>query len=106
VVDMDSIHALIERIIQAYRPERIVLFGSYAYGMPTVDSDVDLLVVLPFEGKGARKAVEILNTVNPEFPVDLLVRTPEQVRQRLAWNDFFLREIMEKGKILYEATHP
>ena len=105
MVEMDSIHALVERIIQAYRPERIVLFGSYAYGTPTVDSDVDLLVVLPFEGKGARKAVEILNTVHPKFPVDLLVRTPEQVRQRLAWNDFFLREIIEKGKILYEATH-
>ena len=106
MVDMDSIHALVERIIQTYSPERIVLFGSYAYGRPTVDSDVDLLIVLPFEGKGARKAVEILNTVHPEFPVDLLVRTPEQVRQRLAWNDFFLREILEKGKILYEATHP
>ena len=106
VVDLDSIHTLIERIVQAYHPERIVLFGSYAYGTPTVDSDVDLLVVLPFEGKGARKAVEILDTVHPEFPVDLLVRTPEQVRQRLAWNDFFLREVIERGKILYEATHP
>lgn len=106
MVAMDSIHALIERIVQAYHPERIVLFGSYAYGTPTVNSDVDLLVVLPFEGKGSRKAVEILNTLEPEFSVDLLVRTPEQVRQRLAWNDFFLREVIEKGKILYEATHP
>lgn len=106
MVDMDSIHALVERIVQVYQPERVVLFGSYAYGMPTLDSDVDLLVVLPFEGKGARKAVEILNTVHPEFPVDLLVRTPEQVQQRLAWHDFFLREIIEKGKTLYAATHP
>jgi predicted nucleotidyltransferase len=106
MVDMDSIYAVVERIVKAYYPERIVLFGSYAYGTPISDSDVDLLVVLPFEGKGARKAIEILNTVQPEFPVDLLVRTPEQVRQRLAWNDFFLREILEKGKVLYEATHP
>jgi predicted nucleotidyltransferase len=106
VVDMDSIHALVERIVQAYHPERIVLFGSHAYGTPTVSSDVDLLVVLPFEGKGSRKAVEILNTLEPEFSVDLLVRTPEQVRQRLALNDFFLREVIERGKILYEATHP
>ena len=106
MVDMDSIHALVERIVQAYHPERIVLFGSHAYGTPTVSSDVDLLVVLPFEGKGSRKAVEILNTLEPEFSVDLLVRTPEQVRQRLAWNDFFLREVIARGKILYEATHP
>ena len=106
MVDMNSIRALIERIVQKYHPERIILFGSYAYGTPTVDSDVDLLVVLPFEGKGSRKAVEILNRVQPEFPVDLLIRTPEQIRQRLAWNDFFLREVIEKGKILYEAAHP
>ena len=106
MIAMDSIQALVERIVQAYHPERIVLFGSYAYGTPTVNSDVDLLVVLPFEGKGSRKALEILNTLEPEFSVDLLVRTPEQVRQRLAWNDFFLREVIEKGKILYEATHP
>ena len=105
MVDMDSIHTLVERIVQAYHPERIVLFGSYAYGMPTLDSDVDLLVVLPFEGKGARKAIEILNTVLPEFPVDLLVRTPEQLRQRLACHDFFLREVLEKGKTLYEVPH-
>jgi predicted nucleotidyltransferase len=52
MVDMDTIHALVQRIIQTYRPERIVLFGAYAYGTPTVDSDVDLLVVLPFEGRG------------------------------------------------------
>lgn len=105
MVDMDSIHTLVERTVRAYHPERIVLFGSYAYGMPTLDSDVDLLVVLPFEGKGARKAVEIPNAVHPEFPVDLLVRTPEHVRQRLAWHDFFLWEVIEKGKTLYEAPH-
>ncbi|MBI4507617.1 MAG: nucleotidyltransferase domain-containing protein [Chloroflexi bacterium] len=84
----------------------MILFGSYAYGDPTGASDVDLLVILPFEGSNMRKAVEIMNRVSPRFPVDLLVRTPEQVRQRLAWNDFFLREVMEKGKVLYESAHP
>lgn len=106
MVNLSSIHELTDRIVQAYHPERIILFGSYAYGTPTADSDVDLLVILPCKGRGSRTAVEILNTVNPRFPVDLLVRTPEQVRQRLAWNDFFLREILEKGRVLYEAPHP
>jgi protoheme ferro-lyase len=64
------------------------------------------LVILPFRGSGIRMAVEILNTVNPRFPLDLLVRTPEQVRDRLVWNDFFLREVLEKGKVLYESAHP
>jgi predicted nucleotidyltransferase len=106
MIDMDSIRELTKKIVQTYHPERVVLFGSYAYGTPTVDSDVDLLVILPHEGKSSRKAVEILNAVNPHFPVDLLVRTPEQVRQRVAWSDFFLREVLKKGKVLYEAPHP
>jgi uncharacterized protein len=105
MVAMDSIWEMTERIVQEFRPEQIILFGSYAYGTPTADSDVDLLVILPFEGKAPRKSLEILNKVNPTFAVDLLVRTPEQIQQRLAWNDFFLQEIMEKGKVLYEAAH-
>jgi len=106
MVEMDSIRELTEKIVHIYHPRQVILFGSYAYGTPTVDSDVDLLVILAGEDKGSRKAVEILNTVNPQFPVDLLVRTPEQVRQRLAWNDFFLQEIIKRGKVLYEASHP
>lgn len=105
MVAMDSIQEMTEHIIQEFRPKQIILFGSYAYGTPTADSDVDLLVILPFEGKAPRKSLEILNKVNPTFAVDLLVRTPEQVQQRLAWNDFFLQEIIEKGKVLYEAAH-
>lgn len=106
MVDSESIADLSERIVRQFQPERIILFGSYGYGNPTEASDVDLLVILPFKGSGIRMAVEILNTVSPRFPVDLLVRTPQQVRDRLAWNDFFLHEILEKGKVLYESAHP
>ena len=98
-----SIAALSAEIVRACRPERIILFGSYAYGRPRPDSDVDLLVILPFRGHPARKAAEILEQVRPRLGVDLLVRTPRQMRQRLAWNDFFLREIVEHGEVLYEA---
>lgn len=105
LIGIDSIRQLAAQIVQEFHPERVVLFGSYAYGTPTTDSDVDLLVVMPCEGKETRKAIEILHTVNPKIPVDLLVRTPEHLQQRLAWNDFFLQEVMEKGQILYEAPH-
>ena len=105
MVDMQSIEEMIAHIVQEFQPERIILFGSYAYGTPTADSDVDLLVILPFEGQAPRKSLEILNKINPSFAVDILVRTPEQVQQRLAWNDFFLQEIIEQGKVLYEAAH-
>ena len=105
MVDMHSIGEMTARIVQEFKPERIILFGSYAYGTPRPDSDVDLLVILPFEGKAPRKSLEILNKINPKFAVDLLVRTPEQVKQRLAWHDFFLQEILAQGKVLYEAAH-
>jgi predicted nucleotidyltransferase len=92
------------QIARQFHPEKIILFGSYAYGKPTEDSDVDLLVVMPFEGKGAEKATEILLATDPRFPIDLIVRTPEQIRTRVKLGDFFLREITKKGKVLYEAT--
>ena len=105
MVDMHSIEEMTTRIVQEFQPELIILFGSYAYGTPTADSDADLLVILPFEGKAPRKSLEILNKINPQFAVDILVHTPEQVQQRLAWNDFFLQELLAKGTVLYEAAH-
>jgi predicted nucleotidyltransferase len=91
------------QIVQRFRPERIVLFGSHAYGRPDADSDVDLLVVMPFIGKGFRKASEIRSGIDADFPLDLVVRTPEEMTRRLAGGDTFLREVVEKGELLYAA---
>jgi predicted nucleotidyltransferase len=102
---MDQILALSERIAQEFQPERIILFGSYAYGTPNDDSDIDILVVLPFKGKSMRKALEIISKINPKIPVDLLVRTPEQVENRISNNDWLMREVFEKGRMLYVADH-
>jgi predicted nucleotidyltransferase len=99
------IYDLRDRIVQEFQPYKIVLFGSYAYGNPSPDSDVDILVIIPFEGKSAQKSAEILHKTNPHFPIDLLVRSPEQVNDRLAKGDFFLREILDKGEVLYESAH-
>ncbi len=105
MIEEARIKALSERIATAFRPERIILFGSYAYGQPTEDSDVDLLVVLNFEGKAVRKAIEIRTEMNPGIPIDLMVSTPQQLKERVAQNDWFLREIVEKGVTLYESNH-
>ena len=103
MIDQKSIIELGERIAREFHPERIILFGSHARGTPTAHSDVDLLVILPFEGKPVFKSVEIRLKVSPPFPVDLIVRTPEKVRERLAMGDGFMRDILENGKVLYEA---
>ena len=100
---MTAIKEFCERVGKEFRPRRIILFGSYAYGKPTEDSDVDLLVVMPFQGNGMRKAVEIETKIPPRFPLDLVVRSPRQMRSRLALHDFFLQEVVEKGKLLYES---
>ncbi|MGB8507110.1 MAG: nucleotidyltransferase domain-containing protein [Pyrinomonadaceae bacterium] len=105
MISREKILQLTESIALDFRPQCIILFGSYAYGTPTIDSDVDLLVVLPFEGKPMRKALEILKKVKPRIPVDLIVRTPEQVNERLANKDWLMCEVFEKGRKLYESNH-
>lgn len=102
MIEMDRIESLSKRIAEEFRPDRIILFGSYAYGEPTEDSDVDILVIMPFAGKPVHKAIEIRTKIDPRFPVDLIVRTPQQVQERVAMNDWFMREIVEKGRTLYE----
>lgn len=105
MVSMTEIEALAQRIAELFQPEKIILFGSYAYGTPTPDSDVDLLVIMDFEGRSAQKATEIFMVANPRFPTDLLVRTSDVVYTRAEQGDFFLREILSQGKVLYEAVH-
>jgi uncharacterized protein len=100
-----EIKQLCAQIALEFHPEKIILFGSHAYGRPQWDSDVDLLVIMPFSGRHTKKAIEILNRVNPATALDLLVRTPQEVKKRLAMGDFFMREIIERGKVMYEAPH-
>jgi predicted nucleotidyltransferase len=80
MVAMNDIQAVVDRIAEAFDPECVVLFGSHARGTATKDSDVDLLVILSFEGKPFWKSLEITNRVNPPFAVDVLVRRPDDTR--------------------------
>jgi predicted nucleotidyltransferase len=90
-------------VAERFDPDKIILFGSYAYGTPHADSDVDILVVMPARDE-LDQAVKICLAVDYNFPVDLLVRTPKNLAWRLAEGDSFLREVMERGKVLYEKT--
>jgi predicted nucleotidyltransferase len=96
---------LCQRIVDGFHPERIVLFGSHAYGEPTSWSDVDLLVIMPYQGSARQAAAAILEHVQPDFGVDLLVRSSAEVAQRLAMDDYFMQEIVNRGQVLYEADH-
>ncbi len=103
MVRLIDIQELSEKIQREFKPDKIVLFGSHAWGTPRDDSDVDLLVILPYQGKAWRIASSIKERVQPGFPLDILVRNPEQMKARLAINDTFLTDIMTRGKVVYEA---
>ena len=102
MVDERRIAKLSERIAREFQPERIILFGSYAYGLPEEGSDVDLLVILTFEGQGFWKSLEILNRLSPDFPVDLLARKPGDTQRRYMEGDPLIREALDNGQVLYE----
>ena len=105
MITPSQIRQVSDEIARRFQPGRIILFGSYAYGTPTEDSDVDLLVIVPFEGRTAKQAVEIQGAVYAGFAMDLIPITPEKLKYRLEIEDFFLREVVEKGKVLYEADY-
>ena len=94
-----------KRIAERYHPEKIILFGSHAYGQPTSESDVDLLVVMDFEGSPLQQAIKISRDLGLVTPMDLLVRTSAQVQERLRIEDPFMCEVIERGKVMYEADH-
>lgn len=94
---------VVQRLVEALQPEKIVLFGSYAYGTPTPDSDVDLLVVMETCAPDKERYLSVCRLLRPRpFPVDILVRTPQEIARALEKGDFFIQEIVSQGKVLYE----
>ena len=102
MISFQDIRQYVGAVARTFRPERVVLFGSYAEGHPTEDSDVNLLVVMPHKGRDVEQAFEIRRAIPRTFPLDLVVRTPEGVKRRLRQNDTFLTSIWRTGKTLYE----
>ncbi len=102
---MAYIERVCARIVSACAPEKIILFGSHVWGQPTPESDIDLLVVMNFAGEPIHQAIRLSRELGLVTPLDLLVRTPQQVAERLQSEDLFMREILERGKVMYEAKH-
>jgi len=94
-----------QRIAEQFHPKKIILFGSYAYGRPHRDSDVDFLIVMNTKLRERAQRFEISRALYPRpFPMDILIETPQSLRHRLAIGDPFLREIVARGRVLYERT--
>src|SRR5881409_2212927 len=100
-VPLRVIRRFARQVAERFQPERIILFGSHAYGTPHADSDVDILVVMPARNE-RDQAHKIHWALQPPFPLDIIVRTPQSLGWRLAEGDSFLSEIVTRGKTLYE----
>ncbi len=104
MVTREEIQATCDDIVREFSPLQIILFGSYAYGTPSEDSDVDLLVIMPVDESNTRQKVSDIKARIPKrFKMDLHILSPEVLAYRITYNDWFLREITEKGVVLYES---
>lgn len=102
----DRLPEVVQRLVSRLVPEKIILFGSYAYGNPTPDSDVDLLVILQTTQSATERYLVVSRLLYPRpFPLDILVRTPQEIEQALRSGDFFIQEIMSRGCVLYERDY-
>lgn len=101
---MSSVVELSQRIVREFNPDKIILFGSHAYGTPKEYSDVDLLVLMPFEGKPLDKSLEILDRTDPRFPIDLLARRPDDTARRYHEGDPLIQDAFDRGRVLFERN--
>lgn len=101
----EKIRHVVEKIVREYQPEKIILFGSWAWGTPHENSDFDIFVIKDTDTPSLKR-IEALDRLfsRRDVPLDFLVYTPEQVARRLAIGDFFVRDIMTNGRILYDAA--
>lgn len=98
---------IVEKLKSEYKPLKIILFGSYAYGNPTEDSDIDLLILKDTNKRRVDRFVQVKRIIynpNCKIPVSPLVYSPEELEERLRIGDDFIKEIIQKGTILYEKT--
>lgn len=96
---------IVEKIKVGYQPDKIILFGSYAYGKPTEDSDIDMLIIKETDKRQMDRWMEVRKlTRDPgrKTPFSPLIYTKEEIEKRLKIGDFFIEEIMEKGEVVYE----
>jgi len=98
-----EIKKIINRIIKKYKPEKIILFGSFAWGKPDKDSDLDLFIIKNTKEKKLERIYKVYKLLwDKKIPLDVLVYTPKEIKKRLALGDFFIEDIIKNGKLLYE----
>ena len=102
----EIISKIAEKIRAEYKPQKIILFGSYAYGEPDEDSDIDLLIIKDTNKSSmdrwmeVRKILRDFNNIIP-IPISLLIYTEKELEERREIKDFFIQEVSKKDEVLY-----
>lgn len=97
-----EIERISRKLVDSYKPERIILFGSCAHGKVTEDSDIDMLIIKKTKKRRIDRIKEVLFTVDNDLPFEPLVYTPQELKRRQAMGDFFVQDVLKEGKIIYE----
>ena len=102
-VTEEALNEVVRRIVSELHPLKVILFGSYVYGTPSDHSDVDLLVILETNARPADRYLAVSRLIRPRpFPLDILVKTPGEITQALHKGNDFVREVVTRGRVLYE----
>ena len=97
-----EIKKITKQIVENYNPEKIILFGSFAYGNPTKDSDVDLFIIKETNKRKTDRHLEVDKILSDRnIPLDVLVYTPQEIKNRMLLEDFFVKNIIQQGKTIY-----
>lgn len=97
----NKISKIVDSIVKKCAPEKIFLFGSYAYGNPNKNSDIDLFIIAEIPGLQAERMRIVRRALKEQGPIDIIVRTPKEVQHSLAGRDWFVQDIMQRGKLIY-----
>lgn len=100
-----AVQEVVEVIRDRYKPEKIILFGSRIWGEADEESDLDILIIKETDKREVERIREVSRLLRPRLlPVDILVKTPQEIQHRLAVGDEFIREVLERGKVVYERV--
>lgn len=103
-VSFDEVMKKARRIVELFHPQTIIFFGSYLSNYRTQDSDIDLLIIVNEQVSSFDKSVEISLALEHDFPMDIIVKTANEIKERIEKNDSFIQDILENGKVLYERN--